>query len=199
MENISECDKVRKFVFGPINSRRLGKSLGIDLVTVKTCSLDCIYCEARATTNLTMTRREYVPVDEVIAELDAVLEKIPVLSNLYLLTVVLLGWIIFRFTNLELGMTLVRSLFGANGNALTSFAASVQLKSNMYLLAVSVFASTPVMKVLRHILEPFCHRRGNLGVYWDVFFYSILPVCLLLLSVACLVGNSYNPFIYFQF
>ena len=77
MENISECDKVRKFVFGPINSRRLGKSLGIDLVTVKTCSLDCIYCEARATTNLTMTRREYVPVAEVITELDAVLDKIP--------------------------------------------------------------------------------------------------------------------------
>ena len=93
----------------------------------------------------------------------------------------------------------MRSLFGANGNALTTFASTVQLKSNMYLLAVSVLASTPIMKRLRQVLEPFCHRRGNLGVYWDVFFYSILPVCLLLLSVACLVGDSYNPFIYFQF
>ena len=131
--------------------------------------------------------------------LKRVLEKVPVLSNLYLLLVVLLGWVIFRFTNLELGLTLVRSLFGANGNALTTFASTVQLKSNMYLLAVSVLASTPIMKRLRQVLEPFCHRRGNLGVYWDVFFYSILPVCLLLLSVACLVGDSYNPFIYFQF
>ncbi|MBE6389438.1 MAG: radical SAM protein [Lentisphaerae bacterium] len=69
--------KVRKFIFGPINSRRLGKSLGIDLVNAKTCSLDCIYCEAKATTNLTMTRKEYVPVDEVIAELDATLKNIP--------------------------------------------------------------------------------------------------------------------------
>ena len=57
---------VRKFVFGPINSRRLGKSLGIDLVKAKTCSLDCIYCEAKATTNLTMSRQEYIPADEVI-------------------------------------------------------------------------------------------------------------------------------------
>ena len=117
------------------------------------------------------------------AALKRVLEKVPVLSNLYLLLVVLLGWVIFRFTNLELGLTLVRSLFGANGNALTTFASTVQLKSNMYLLAVSVLASTPIMKWLRQVLEPFCHRRGNLGVYWDVFFYSILPVCLLLLSL----------------
>ena len=68
---------MRKYVFGPINSRRLGKSLGVDLVTAKTCSLDCIYCEARATTNLTMTRMEYVPVAEVIAELEATLREIP--------------------------------------------------------------------------------------------------------------------------
>ena len=127
------------------------------------------------------------------------LEKIPVLSNLYLLLVVTLGWVIFRFTDLNLGVTLIRSLFGANGNALTSFASTIQLKSNMYLLAVAVIASTPLAKVLGRVLERFCHRHGNLGVYWDVFFYSILPVCLLLLSVACLVGDSYNPFIYFQF
>ncbi len=69
--------KVRKFVFGPINSRRLGRSLGIDLVTAKTCPLDCIYCEAHATTELTLTRREYVPVEEVISELRATLDEIP--------------------------------------------------------------------------------------------------------------------------
>ena len=68
---------MRKIVFGPINSRRLGKSLGVDLVTAKSCPLDCIYCEAGATTDLTMTRREYVPVARVIAELKAVLDKIP--------------------------------------------------------------------------------------------------------------------------
>ena len=67
---------MRKFVFGPIKSRRLGRSLGVDLVTPKTCPLDCIYCEARATTDLTMERREYVPVKEVLAELEATLSEI---------------------------------------------------------------------------------------------------------------------------
>ena len=58
------------YLFGPVPSRRLGISLGVDLVTHKTCSLDCIYCECGETTNLTVTQREYVPFDKVTEELD---------------------------------------------------------------------------------------------------------------------------------
>lgn len=71
---------IRKYVFGPIISRRLGISLGIDLVPLKVCPLDCVYCEARATTVLTMERKEYVPVDRVIEELDATLSASPELD-----------------------------------------------------------------------------------------------------------------------
>ena len=127
------------------------------------------------------------------------LEKIPVLSNLYLLVVVMLGWVIFRYTNVELGWTLIRSLFGLNGNSLTSFTDSIRLESNLYLLCASILASTPLMKWLRIKLETFAHGHGGLGKVWDVVFYSLIPVVLLLLSTACLVGDSYNPFIYFQF
>ena len=67
----------RKHVFGPILSRRLGVSLGVDLTTPRTCPQDCIYCEARATENLTAERREYVPADEVINELETVMATIP--------------------------------------------------------------------------------------------------------------------------
>ncbi len=59
-----------RYLFGPVPSRRLGISLGVDLVPHKTCTLDCIYCECGKTTNLTVDRREYVPVDEVIKELE---------------------------------------------------------------------------------------------------------------------------------
>ncbi len=58
-----------KYLFGPVPSRRLGASLGVDLVTHKICSLDCIYCECGKTTDLTVERQEYVPVEEVLAEL----------------------------------------------------------------------------------------------------------------------------------
>ncbi len=58
-----------KYLFGPVPSRRLGMSLGIDLVTHKICSMNCVYCESGLTTNLTIERKEYVPVDKVIKEL----------------------------------------------------------------------------------------------------------------------------------
>ena len=127
------------------------------------------------------------------------LDKVPVLSNLYLLVVVLLGWVIFRYTNTQLGWTLILSLFGRNGNPLTSFTDEIRFQSNLFLLAAAGIASTPIMKLLRHKIEDLAHRRGTLGTVWDAAFYSVLPVILLLLSTACLVGDSYNPFIYFQF
>jgi wyosine [tRNA(Phe)-imidazoG37] synthetase (radical SAM superfamily) len=48
----------------------LGRSLGIDLVTFKTCSYDCVYCQLGRTTNKTLERKEYVPVAEVLGELE---------------------------------------------------------------------------------------------------------------------------------
>ncbi|MCB9481114.1 MAG: radical SAM protein [Desulfobacteraceae bacterium] len=66
-----------KYIFGPVPSRRLGVSLGVDLVTHKTCSLDCVYCECGKTTDLTAIRKEYVPADEVKEELKDYFKKNP--------------------------------------------------------------------------------------------------------------------------
>jgi len=66
-----------KYLFGPVNSRRLGISLGVDLMPYKTCSLDCVYCECGGTTALTSVIAEYVPTDDVIAELDEYLSGAP--------------------------------------------------------------------------------------------------------------------------
>lgn len=66
-----------KYIFGPVLSRRLGNSLGIDLIPYKTCSLDCIYCECGKTNNLTARREEYVPTKDVINELDRCLINKP--------------------------------------------------------------------------------------------------------------------------
>ena len=58
-----------KHLFGPVPSRRLGMSLGIDLVPKKVCSLNCVYCEVGETTKLTVDRKEYVLFDKVKSEL----------------------------------------------------------------------------------------------------------------------------------
>ena len=59
-----------RHLFGPVLSRRLGISLGVDLVTHKICSLNCVYCECGKTTLLTKVRKEYVSCDTVCRELD---------------------------------------------------------------------------------------------------------------------------------
>jgi len=67
----------QKHVFGPVPSRRLGRSLGIDLVPFKTCSYDCIYCQLGRTTCKTTEIREYVPVNEALSQLRQKLMEIP--------------------------------------------------------------------------------------------------------------------------
>lgn len=73
---------VYKHLFGPVPSRRLGVSLGVDLIPHKTCPYDCIYCECGRTTALTCERREYVPAAEVIGELDDYLRMEPALDHI---------------------------------------------------------------------------------------------------------------------
>lgn len=58
-----------KYLYGPVPSRRLGRSLGIDLVPFKTCSYDCIYCQLGRTTNKTLERKGYVATEDILREL----------------------------------------------------------------------------------------------------------------------------------
>ena len=69
-----------KYIFGPVPSRRLGISLGVDLVPHKTCTLDCVYCECGKTTNLTLKRKEYVSIELVKKELKTFLSGNPKLD-----------------------------------------------------------------------------------------------------------------------
>ncbi len=69
-----------KYIFGPVPSRRLGRSLGIDLVPYKTCSFDCIYCDLGRTTHKTTSRQSYVVSGEIQKELEltlSILDKKP--------------------------------------------------------------------------------------------------------------------------
>lgn len=70
-------NKKQEYIFGPVPSRRLGRSLGVDLVPYKTCTYDCIYCQLGRTTNKTMQRKEWVPIDAVIKQLRGKLNSNP--------------------------------------------------------------------------------------------------------------------------
>lgn len=62
-------------IFGPVPSRRLGFSLGLDIVPFKTCGFDCVYCECGETTNKTLKRDSFIDLNQLFAELKDILKK----------------------------------------------------------------------------------------------------------------------------
>jgi len=69
-----------RHIFGPVPSRRLGLSLGVDLIPHKVCSFDCIYCECGRTTRCTIHREDFFPGDEVLRELFRALDEVDALD-----------------------------------------------------------------------------------------------------------------------
>ena len=65
-----------KHVFGPVPSRRLGVSLGVDLVVSKSCNLNCIFCECGATKKIQLERQSFKNMNEILNEIQSVLKDI---------------------------------------------------------------------------------------------------------------------------
>jgi wyosine [tRNA(Phe)-imidazoG37] synthetase (radical SAM superfamily) len=65
----------RQYIFGPVPSRRLGRSLGVDIVPFKLCPLDCVYCQLGRTTDKVVVRKDYAPIEDVITELKQRLDE----------------------------------------------------------------------------------------------------------------------------
>jgi len=65
----------KKYLYGPVPSRRLGLSCGIDIVPLKICTLDCIYCQLGKTAQTTIERKDYIPIEPVLAELKEALAE----------------------------------------------------------------------------------------------------------------------------
>ncbi len=120
-----------------------------------------------------------------------ILDRQKILPHLYLVLVVFLGWILFHFTDIRLGWTVVKGLVGANGNSLSNFRSMTLLENNLFLLTASMLACTPLFRNISDCLAENAFWRGCRKI--------LIPIILLLLSTCALVGESYNPFLYFQF
>ena len=64
-----------KYVFGPVPSRRLGQSLGIDTIPLKTCNWNCVYCQLGRSVPLTNERLEYFPAEDILLEVEQALRS----------------------------------------------------------------------------------------------------------------------------
>jgi len=80
-----------KHLFGPVNSRRLGVSQGIDLLPPKTCNFNCIYCEINKAPQLSCMRGEHVPTEIILDEIDSLLEDAARVSDIDVFTITASG------------------------------------------------------------------------------------------------------------
>ena len=126
------------------------------------------------------------------------INRIPsVFSRIYLLIVVFFGWILFRFSDFRFIPVVLKGMFAGNGNALIDFETRTLLISNFIFIIIAILAVTSLVKFISEKLRP---KKGK-TVYSVIYHIisAIIPIALLLLSTIMLVGDSYNPFLYFQF
>ncbi len=123
-----------------------------------------------------------------------IVEKVglPVRGRVYTLAAVVLGFVLFDASSLSSALACVKGLFGLGGLPPVSTQGLYLLKSNLVLLAVAILGATPAPKRLWEQLEAKAPRLSA----------GLAPIgmaALLLVSTACLVDGSYNPFLYFRF
>lgn len=119
-------------------------------------------------------------------------------GHIYTLLVVFFGWIIFKYSDMsQLGAVLL-GMFGIGSNGLYSMEVGSVFISNIFFLIFSMIACTDLGVALKAVFENLSQKSSILFVLYQVFD-MVLPVFLLVISVIALIGNSYNPFLYFQF
>lgn len=131
--------------------------------------------------------------------LNKVFARLPgFVSHVYLLIVVFFGWILFRFKNMALIGVVLKGMFCQNGNPWTTFEANTTLLNYIFFLVIAVIAVTPVV---HNIGRAITAASGRSAAWFRVNSVAqvAMPLALLLISTMSLVGNSYNPFLYFQF
>lgn len=127
------------------------------------------------------------------------LEKAPSwVSHVYLLLVSLFGWIIFRFKSVSVGFTVFKGMFGLCSNGFTSYEIDAFFKNNVFFLIVAVLACTPLMRNIGRFIAGAARNNADAALF-NVARKIAVPLVLLVLSTFALVGDSYNPFLYFQF
>ena len=122
----------------------------------------------------------------------------PNLSRFLTLLVVFFGWVLFKFDRMPLVGAVLRGMICANGNSFTSYETGLIFRSHIFLLIAAIIACAPVAKLCKALLFALT-QKGRDGHAAATVIQAAYPCVMLLLSTATLVGNSYNPFLYFQF
>ena len=114
-----------------------------------------------------------------------------IIRTIITLVIVFFGWMLFKFEDLSLLGAALVAMFTP---AFTNTAINLKLLENMFFLIVCIIACTPVIPKLNSLL-----RRSTVGSMVADTVQALSPIVLIALSALALAGDTYNPFLYFQF
>jgi alginate O-acetyltransferase complex protein AlgI len=120
-----------------------------------------------------------------------------VLRGIYTLTVVYFSWMLFRFEDFSLLTTALRSLFCLNGNPFSDAVGLLTVKNNIFIIILAGLATLPVVPAVNSLLDRVPDVRAARAA--RAVLSVSAPVVCLGVSLLMLIGDSYNPFLYFQF
>ncbi len=128
-----------------------------------------------------------------------VFDKIPkFISHIYSLLIVIVGWALFYFTDMSQLGACLKTMFGFGGVPLMDELAKSSLLNNVYLIAIAVIFAIPIYKLISEKADRL--GRNSQGAFVAAKTLQTVVTCgLLLLSSVMLVGQTYNPFLYFRF
>lgn len=131
--------------------------------------------------------------------LKKLLDRIPAFfSRIYLLLIVLVGWVFFYHIDMGEGLRFLGVMFG-RAYAFTNSEVYILFRGNALFLVLAVIASTPLAKRLFEAVKTYFLGNRARVVFMDRVFKPVINIFILVLSLAFLVGQSYNPFLYFRF
>ena len=130
--------------------------------------------------------------------LGKVIEKVPVLRNLYALFIVLIGWVFFYFEDMGRLGEMFSIMFGFSGHLGTAPTDTTFLMNHALFIVLAVLACLPVKNIAVNGLNAL-RRRTRAGDGICVAVTIVFDLALLFFCTAALVGASYNPFLYFRF
>ncbi len=129
--------------------------------------------------------------------LSKVLDKTPsVLRHIYLMLIVIIGWVFFYFIDIKEGLKFIGILFGFSGNPLYDVKFEVEFFNNVIFIIFAAFSSTPVFKFIYRKINDLIVVNGYRPSKLAVAAFNAL---ILIVSTILLIGQTYNPFLYFRF
>lgn len=134
------------------------------------------------------------------------LDKIPFVPHIYTMLIIMIGWVFFYYTDLSKALEMLGIMFGFSGHSFSDIFIVTKINNSSVVLQAAILCCMPILKFLNEFKESSERRLGSGGkvvagvggAVTSVISFAV-HAALFIVSSIMLVGESYNPFLYFRF